>query len=265
MIPIGLPSIEFVLIRLAFILVALLWLGWTVRLCLSAKARQGLTAAWAIAYVLLTGVSFYTLWTIYDVQRQFSAYKAEHQANFRPTLSEGLTVGTIAMPTGTALELTVPNQLSSFHVARFPDPLNIGGVETLLAERYVSIQTGDDYQTIGYAPENIRLSGRGESSQQGWICDATRPITFSTHRDGSLDAFESCTLAAGNDVHDSALPPGAEIVATTGTVYSNGHVDPDRWLIHLPEHGEFRIGDSVQQGGALLLDAKRKLFRQVPR
>jgi hypothetical protein len=262
-IPIGLPSIEFVLIRLAFLLATVMWLGWSVALIVRAKSRQHLRGGWAISYVILTAVSTFTLWRLYDLQRHFYAYKAEQQARFYPTLTEAQRHGTIDMPARTELELGLPYQLDSFQVAIFPYPIPIRGVQSLRAERFISYHTDENYKTTGYTPGNIRLTGVEHSVQEGWICDARYPISFSTGQDGRLLDFQSCTLAAGNSIDGIDLPAGSEAIATTGTVYLNGYVDVDRWLIHLPPDLAILVNQESQTGGALLFDANRKLHRQV--
>lgn len=263
MIPIGLPSLEFVLIRLAFLLLTLLWLGWTLRLGASAAARQSLGGTWGIAYLLMSGLSLFTLWRIYDLQSQFTAYRTQQLASFHPVLSQAMRLGAIEMPQGTALDLSEADQLGSFRAARFPSVILIAGVETLALTRYLSVQTDAAYRTTGYTPQRLYLSGRGESLQQGWICDATQPIAFDTQADGSIMAFTGCVLAQGNHIEAIPAPAGSEVLATEGTLYLDGSIDPDRWLIHLPETAEFDSGRAVQHGGAILLDADRKIFRQV--
>lgn len=263
MIPIGLPSIEFVLICLALLLATATWLGWTLGLAISQALRQRLRGRWVFVYLIFAGVSLFTLWKIYDIRQNFTAYRAEQQFLFHPTLTEPQRLGAIDMPAGTQLVLSLPRQYDAFSMATFPYPIDIRGVQSLQAERYLNIQTDENYQTKGHTPENIRLRGLGHSPQEGWICDASQTITFSTHADGSVNHFESCTLAAGNQTDSIDLPAGAELIRTTGTTYLNGDIDIDRWLIHLPANVDTHINGKTQTGGTLFLDDARKLHRYV--
>lgn len=264
MIPVALPSLEFVLIRLAFVLATLFWLGWTLRLCLSASARQRLSPRRTMMYAASAVLGVYTLVSFYQLQRHVAESRAAYDASFRLTLTKPRVLGAIEMPAGTALELAIAHRPDAFSTARFPHPVQIGGVSTLTARRYLAIHTDEAHRTTGYTPINIRLEGQGHGVLLGWVCDAAQPIIFATHPDGGVGEFQSCTLAEGNHIENIPLPQGAELIATTGTVYPDGRVDPDRWLIHLPTTSELHIGGSLQRGGAILLDADRKLYRRVP-
>lgn len=264
MIPIGLPSLEFVLIRLGYLAATLVWIVWLLRLAFSRKARRRMGSGRILAFVLLTGVGCYSLWSVYVFHRDFTAYRAEDREKYRPVLAQARRLGGIDMPAGTALVLRVTRQAESFSQAEFPHPIPIAGVQALRAERYLSIQTDENYRTTGFTPKNLRLTGLGESRQEGWLCDAAMPVILATHADGSIKALESCTAAAGNLVEGQPLPEGAEIVATQGEVYLDGRRGSDRWLIHLPPEVGMRIRGSEQKGGALLLDAEGKVVEQVP-
>lgn len=262
-IPIGLPSIEFVLIRLAYLGVTLFWLAWLVRLGLSQKARLRLRSWRGAAFLICGAIACYSIWAIYDFNRHLDAYRSQHQAQYYPVLAMAHSLGGIDMPAGTKLKLALAYQLASFERATFAFSINIGGVDTLLAERYIAIRTDADYQSAGFSVENLRLTGIGESAQAGWVCDASSPIVFLTHPDGSIARFESCTAAAGNLIQDAALPQGADIIATQGRVFLNGTTGADRWLIQLPPDARFSSHGISQIGGALWLDADRKIIDRV--
>lgn len=264
MIPIGPPPWLFILICLGFLAAALLWIIWILRLAFSHRARRHLRSWRGLAFVLLSAIGCHTLWSVYTFQRALAAYEAEDKLNRRPVLAESRRLAGIDMPAGTALVLQLARTPEAFNRAEFPHPVPIGGVETLRVERYLSIHTDENYRTTGFTPENLRLTGLGESRQAGWLCDATVPIIFATHPDGSIKSFESCTAGAGNLVEGQPLPKGAEIIATEGTVYLDGSRGSDRWLIYLPPDAGLLVHGAQQKGGALLLDAGRKVVRQVP-
>lgn len=264
MIPIGLPSLEFVLIRLAYLAATLVWVVWAVRLAFRQKARSRLRTWRGPLFLLLSGVAFYTLWSIYAASRELAAHAAERQVNYYPVLQQDQRLGGIDMPAGTRLHLALPRQLDAFKQAEFPHPVTIAGVEALLAERYLSIQTDEAYRTSGFTPQNLRLTGAGVSPQAGWLCDASSVIVFETHPDGTPKAFQSCKAAPGNQIEGAALPSGSEIIASEGRLFLDGRPGLDRWLIHLPENGVFPLQGAEQRGGAVLLNAERKVIEQIP-
>lgn len=263
MIPIGLPSLEFVLIRLAYLAAMLIWLAWLLRLGFSQKARQRLRSWRGPLFLILSAIVAYATWSIYDFNRHLTAYRAEQQALYHPVLAAGQNLGGIDMPAGTALRLALAAQPASFDRAAFAQPVTISGVDALRAERYIAVQTDADYKTSGFSAVNLRLTGMGESRQSGWICDATLPVVFLTHPDGRIDRFESCTAATGNLIDGHPLPRGAEIIASQGRVFLNGTIGADRWQIHLPTDARLTLQGTSQTGGALFLDADRNVIDRV--
>jgi len=192
-----------------------------------------------------------------------SAYELEQRTLFHPTLTQTHTIAGIQMPAGTVLKLGVPLDYESFYEANFPHPIDIQGVQTTAMARYISYQTDENYKTAGYTPQNMRLTGIGTATQSGWLCDAAFAITLTTLANGNIRDFQSCTLANGNIVDGIHLPSGAEVIATTGTTYTDGRIDQDRWLIHLPSDTNTNIHQRIQRGGAIYLDGNRKLYRHV--
>ncbi|RJE78620.1 hypothetical protein DWB67_16700 [Paracoccus sp. JM45] len=261
MIPIPILSPEAILIILAFYAATLAWLVWTLRILFSEKTRHQLRAWRILVYTILTGMSCLTAWYHYDRQQQTAAFKTK----FEPVLAENSLIGGINMPAGTKLVIETPDDFETFRKAQFPHPVRISGTDALLAERYLSAETDEEYHTTGYTPLNIRLTGLGESLENDWRCDATHPITLQTHGDGSIKAFESCIAAAGNRIENLPLPKGAQIIATDGSVFTDGFVDLDRWLIYLPDNADFRVQNKQQIEGVIRLDAERRIFTQTPR
>lgn len=256
MIPIPILSPVAILIILAFYAATLAWLVWTLRIILSAKARRRLSIWRIFVYTILAAMSCFTAWYHYDLYQQTADFKMK----FEPVLSENSLIGGINMPAGTKLVVNAPYDLETFREAKFPHPVRISGTDALFAERYLRMETDEDYRILGYTPLNIRLTGTGEGLENDWRCDATHPITLQTHGDGSIKAFESCTAAAGNRIENFLLPKGAEIIATDGSMFTDGFVASDRWLIYLPENTEFSIMNKVQIGGVIRLDAERRII-----
>lgn len=264
MIPIGLPSVEFLLIRLGYLLATAIWIIWTLRLAFNGKAR-GKLKNWKIPiFWLLSMVSIYSLWSVYAFSRDFAAYKAEEQEKYYPVLKERQRLGGIEMPDGTRLKLGVARQNEAFDRAELPHPISVNGVKTTLIERYLSIHTDKNHHTTGFTPKNLRLSGVGKSRQSGWICDASAAIVFETDPTGQIKALQSCTAAAGNLIEGEPLPEGAKIVASQGTVFLDSRLGVDRWLIHLPSDSRLMVGGTEQKGGAVLLDANHAVVKLVP-
>lgn len=263
MIPIGLPSLEFVLIRLACLAATLIWLAWLLRLGFSKTARLRLRSWRGLLFLILSAICGYSIWSVYDFNRHLAAYRAEQQALYHRTLAAPQNLGGIDLPAATTLRLALAHQPASFYLAEFAQPVAISGVDALRAERYIAVQTDADYKTSGFSVENLRLTGIGQSRQSGWICDATLPIVFLTHADGRIDRFENCTAATGNLVDGQPLPQGAEIIASQGRVFLNGSIGTDRWQIHLPSDARFTAQGISQTGGALWLDAARNVIDRV--
>ncbi|TRW91352.1 hypothetical protein FNJ84_21630 [Paracoccus sp. M683] len=264
MIPIGLPSYEFLLIRLAYLAATLIWVAWALRLAFGERAEWRLRTWRGPIFFLLGGSAFYSTWSVYDLNRELKAHVAQQQADYHPVLDRRQRLGGIDMPLGTKLNLAVARELGSFQRAEFPHSISVGGVNALLAERYLSIHTDDAYQTAGYTPQNLRLTGVGISMQAGWICDASEVIVLETHPDGAPKAFQSCSAAGGNLIEGKALPNGAEIIASEGSLFLDGRRGLDRWLIHLPKEGALQLKGGEQIGGAILLDGDRKVIKSIP-
>ena len=263
MIPVALPSSEFVLILLAALVATLVWMVWALRLTFDKQARSRLRGWRGPLFLLLAGIAVYVMFSAYALRRDFNAFAAEQQEIYHPILEHAQTLGRIAMPSGTKLRLAVPRQPAAFDRAEFPHPLLVGGVNALLAERYLRIHTDESYQTTGFTPQNLRLTGVGESQQAGWRCDATSVIVFETHPDGTIKAFQSCRAGAGNLIEGQPLPKAAEIVATEGRLYLDGRRGLDRWIIYVPQDASMQIDGVDQKGGALLLDADRKVIERI--
>lgn len=261
MIPVAPPSLSFVLLLLASALGTLALLGWSAALVFSGRARRafgrrrlacgGLYAA----LLLLAGYFAYFQGVAAYAQREVEReWRTRNYA-----LSEAARVGGIDMPAGTRLSLEVAHAPDTYNRADFPHPVSVHGLQALRMERYIRLEhEPDTYRLAAAYPLTMRITGAGAQTVQGWRCDATRPMQFSTRRDGSIAAFEECVLAEGNRADGMALPPGARLLAHDGTVYTDGHVDPDRWQVWLEPGMAVRIGGAWLAGAIIRLDAERR-------
>ena len=258
MIPVALPSVE-ALLFLAFLLVTtFVWIVWTLGLVLRYAAGRW-KRPMLLPYGLVSAVAIFTLWQIGDFYIQMNAYENERVARYRPELSEPTRLGQIDMPKGTKLELSVADTPESFNHALFPHPVSVANIDAVEIARYISIKTNENYETIGFTPDNMRIIGKGVTTQSGWRCDATQPVQFDLKPDGGISAFSTCILADGNVVDGITLPKGTFLRSSTGNVYTDGFVDSDRWVLDTPEGQGVRIDNFDLSEATLALDGERKL------
>lgn len=259
MIPVALPSVE-ALLLLAFLLVTTCgWVVWTLSLLVRYAAGRWKRPI-ILPYGLVTAVALFTLWQIGDFYLQMNAYENERAASYRPELSAPARLGQIDMPKGTKLELAVANTPESFNRALFPHPVSVANIDAVEIERYISIKTNENYETVGFAPESMRVTGNGVAIQSAWRCDATQPVEFDLKPDGDISAFTRCVLADGNVVDGIRLPKGTSVRSSTGNVYIDGFVDRDRWVVDTPEGQVVHIDDFALQDVTLAFDEGRKLY-----
>lgn len=258
MIPVALPSVE-ALLLLAFLLVTtFVWVVWTLGLIVRYAAGRW-KRPMILPYGLVTAVALFTLWQIGDFSLQMRAYENERAASYRPELSEPTRLGQIDMPKGTKLELAVANTPESFNRALFPHPVSVADIDAVEIARYISIKTNENYETIGFTPDNMRITGKGVTTQSGWLCAATQPVQFDLEPDGGISAFSTCVLADGNVVDGIRLPKGTSLRSSTGNVYTDGFVDSERWVLDTPEGQPIRIDNFDLSEVTLALDGERKL------
>lgn len=259
MIPVALPSVE-ALLFLAFLLATtVVWVFWTLGLLIRYAAGRW-KRPMLLPYGLVTAVALFTLWQIGDFYLQMHAYEKERTASYRPELSEPTRLGQIDMPKGTKLELSVADTPESFNRALFPHPVSVADIDAVEIARYISIKTNENYETIGFMPDNMRITGKGVTTQSGWRCDATQPVQFDLKPDGGISAFYTCILANGNVVDGITLPKGTSLRSSTGNVYTDGFVDSDRWVLDTPEGQIVRIDNFDLSEATLALDGERKLY-----
>lgn len=259
MIPVALPSAE-LLLYLAFLVAAtLFWFGWTIGLVV-----RYLKGRWRrprlLPYTLVTACALFALWQCAAFYLEMRSYERARAASYRPELVEPMRLGQIDMPKGTKLELAVADQPESFRRAGFPSPVRVADVDVVEVARYIAIHTNEKYQTVGFTPETMRLTGHGTTMQNSWRCDALQPVEFELKPDGGVSTFSTCTLADGNVVDGITLPEGTSLRASTGNVYADGFVDSDRWVLDTPEGVSVRIDNFELVDASIALDAERKLY-----
>lgn len=259
MIPVALPSVE-TLLLLAFLLATTLaWGIWTV--VLVARYAGGRRARpMMLPYGLATAIAIFTLWQFGNFYLQMRAYDREMASSYRPELGEPVRLGQIDMPKGTKLELAVADTRESFNRAVFPHPVRVANVDAVEIARYIAIKTNGNYETVGFVPETMRVTGNGVTLQRGWRCDAAQPVEFDLKADGDVSAFSRCVLADGNIVDGIVLPKGTFLRASTGNVYTDGFIDSDRWVLDTPTGKAIRIDDFALEDVTLALDGERKLY-----
>lgn len=259
MIPVGLPSVEFLLAVLALLLTTVVWVGWSVCLLLSRNGIRGLRGTRLAVYLAVALVSLFTLFKIAELMLALSASEREQALHYRPTLATTQKIEGIEMPAGTRLTLSVAAQLSSFTSARFPAAIPLLGVNTLHLERYVRIEHDEEFNPISTLALNQRLTGEGNSPQRDWICDASHPIVFELE-DGQLNRFERCTLASGNRLEGIALATGTEVRASEGNTYTDGFIDLDRWVLDVPQSQTITLDSVPLRSPVISLDSQRQIY-----
>lgn len=264
MIPIALPSAGFyIFVSLGF-LAGLVLLGWALVLVASAGARRTVRRYWKtstlIFAVLAVPFAFYA-WVqmaIWQVEKE----SARAQAARKVTLQQETTVGGVAMPAGTRLELQDEAQLETYLEAQFPRPVAMYGVQATSARRYLdSDYDRETYALLGRHPRNVILRGEGSQTVVGWRCDATQDIEFDVAPDGAMKALDKCVLGPGNRAGDLALAPGSVVYGSDGSVYTDGSRDPDRWRIEVKNPVALRIYGLPLSEPTLYLDEARRLLR----
>lgn len=259
MIPVALPSLSFVLLVVFLLGTTLLWLIWTLSLLIQPTRPRLPSRLSKILYTLIAGMSLWTLYQLIDFKWQMDAYTAQMQAEFAPTLQVATRLGGITMPAKTQLALAIANTPESFQKAQFPVPVDIVGISATHIERYLDIQTDDQYQTSGFQPQSMRVTGQGITVQQGWRCDASEPVEFDLEPDGRISAFKRCILAPGNRAADVELPKGTAVWRTEGTTYADGFIDADHWSLDTPMDQVVKITGLSLQSPFISLTEERQL------
>ncbi|MGB3430929.1 hypothetical protein [Achromobacter sp.] len=265
MIPIALPSAGFYLFVSLGFLAGLALLGWALVLAVSASARRTVRKYWKtsslVFLVLAMPFAFYA-W-VQTVVWQIEREGARAEAARNVTLQETTTVGGTAMPAGTRLKLQDEGQLETYLEADFPQPVTMYGVQASSARRYLHTDyDSETYALRGRYPRNVILRGAAGSQEVlGWQCDATQDIEFEVASDGAMKAFDKCVLGPGNRVETVDLAPGSVVYGSTGTVYTDGSSDPDRWRIEVKNPVAVRIFGLPLSKPRLYLDDARRLLR----
>ncbi len=264
MIPIALPSAGlYIFVSLGF-LAGLVLLAWAVVLVASGGARRTVRKYWktsSLVFVVLAVPFAFYAWVqtvIWQIEREGA--RAEAARNV--TLQEATTVGGTAMPAGTRLKLQDEGQLETYVEAEFPQPVAMYGVQASSARRYLNSDYDDaTYALRGRYPRNVILRGAGTQTVLGWQCDATQDIEFEVARDGAMTAFDKCVLGPGNRAEALDLAPGSIVYGSSGTVYTDGSRDPDRWRIEVKNPMAVRIFGLPLSEPRLYLDEARRLLR----
>ncbi|WP_447918489.1 hypothetical protein [Achromobacter aegrifaciens] len=264
MIPIALPSAGFYLFVSLGFLAGLALLGWALVTVASAGARHTVRKYWktsSLMFVVLAVPFAFYAWVqavVWQVEREGA--RAEAARNV--TLQEATTVGGVAMPAGTNLKLQDEGLLETYLEAAFPQPVAMYGVLASSARRYLNADyDSETYALRGRYPRNVILRGAGSQAVQGWQCDATQDIEFEVARDGAMTALDKCVLGDGNRAEALDLAPGSIVYGSSGTVYTDGSRDPDRWRIEVKNPVAVKIFGLPLSEPRLYLDDARRLLR----
>lgn len=264
MIPIALPSAGFYLFVSLGFLAGLALLGWALVMVASAGARRTVRKYWktsSLMFVVLAVPFAFYAW-VQTVFWQVERESARAEAARNVTLQEATTVGGVAMPAGTHLKLQDEGLLETYLEAEFPQPVAMYGVLASSARRYLNAEyDSETYALRGRYPRNVILRGAGSQAVQGWQCDATQDIEFEVARDGAMTALDKCVLGGGNRVEALDLAPGSIVYGSSGTVYTDGSRDPDRWRIEVKNPVAVKIFGLPLSEPRLYLDDARRLLR----
>ncbi|MGE8667618.1 MAG: hypothetical protein ACN6PM_07800 [Achromobacter mucicolens] len=264
MIPIALPSASFFILLTAGFFAGLLLLGWGIVLAASGGARRTVRKYWktsiALCLALAAPFSFYAwfqavMWQVgRDIDRK--------QAALRVTLQEPAVVGGVAMPAGTRLTLQDEGKLDTYVEASFPQAVQMLGVQATSARRYLDTEyEAQTYATLGRHPRTVILRGAGVQTVQGWGCDGAHDIEFAVEPDGAMKAFEQCVLASGNEAAGLAIAAGTALRGSSGTVYTDGSRDADRWRLEVDGDAAVPLYGLFLSRPTLYLDASRNVLR----
>lgn len=261
MIPVGLPDTKFVLMVLAMLIATVGWSVWTLRIVFLKRSRQTLSGLRLGIYIALGAIAVFNVFKFVQLQVHMNNYKKDWQRHYLPVLQSPERLGGIDMPAGTQLKLAVADARDSFEQASFPEPIAVAGIQASQIARYVRVVPDGADEDPGFTALNMRVTGQGVSVQEGWRCDASSPVIFTLNGNGQPPIFERCTLADGNAVDGSVLPSGTDVWLTEGTVYLDGFVDKDRWILDVPTTSAVEIDGLVLSGPVLKLDQNRRLYR----
>ncbi|AHV94904.1 hypothetical protein D560_0889 [Bordetella holmesii ATCC 51541] len=216
--------------------------GW--RAAIRRHPWRALVLLLPLASLLAYGVAFaHSVWRYQQVVARQEAARAL-------VLEHAQTIDGIAMPAGSRLQLQRAGHPESFVEAEFAQPVMVQGIAARRLARRVSTRyDAQSHAEIGSDVLSMSVFGDGPQRVHGWSCDAALPIEFEFK--GGRAVFEQCTLAAGA-AHPLAIA-GARLRASAGTAYTDGHIDPDRWIISLKE------GQSLRLAGMWLAEASLRL------
>ena len=264
MIPVALPSASFYLLLSFGFLAGIVLVGWAAMFAASATHRRFVRRHWklstALFVVLAVPFAFYA-WVqvvIWQIEREGDRREAARHV----TLEQAATVGGTPMPAGTRLTLQDEGRLDTYLEADFPQPVTMFGVQAMRVRRFLdSDYDKDTYALTGRYPRTVILSGQGDQAVLGWRCDATRDIEFDTTREGGMKGLNQCQLGSGNQVGDLTLAPGSILYGSSGTVYTDGSSDPDRWRVEVKDPVAVKVFGLMLSDPRIYLDADRRLLR----
>lgn len=212
------------------------------------RAAMWLSAGLGVLFVPYVAWQALGLWALVSGVRQ--------QAALQVTLEAPVRVAGIDMPAGSKLVLKEKDRLESFERAAFPTPVSAYGFQASAVRRFLYL--GEEGRH--YYPQRLRMTLAGDQAWGGWHCAGDQPLTADLDRDGTPEWVSGCVLAAGNRLDGAPLPAASALRASQGTMYANGHRDPDRWLVDMPKGEAVPVAGAVLQG-RVYLDAEHRPVR----
>jgi hypothetical protein len=180
----------------------------------------------AIAIIMLTlmGVAF-------PVQQGWRWHRSQQaiqeEARHTIVLKKARTIAGMTMPAGTLLRLQIPSQLETFERATFPKPITVAGISVIRLERYL---TEKKTNPNNYYATSVSAIITRDETIAGWRCSHRHKVAFTVIN--NVLRFNSCHLAANNDLNGQRLPAGTWVSLRHGTQRALDPRHADGWLLY---------------------------------
>lgn len=222
-------------------------LTWVVWLAITPASRHSLRGRLRLAAALMAGMAAIgSIYPYHLVTSWLASQRAlRHAQAHSDILQAGQTVAGVAMPAGTVLQLREPGQPGTFAWARFPQPVEVHGLQVSSIRRHISSARAD-------APsrETWSVALTGDQVVQGWICSHRHPVDLAIGQDGK-PRFNDCYLAEGNKLEGQPLP--------MGTWLDRQQDDPQRWLLSIDGSEAATIAHFPLLKADVVIDAQSRI------
>jgi len=262
MIPVAFPSVFVVVLVLFSFLAAFGTLSWLGLLAFSSATRQWHARRRWRNHVLLAVVSLLSVPAILLVYMfwHFHRVHDREQEARRTILQAAQTVDGLPMPAGTRLELDEPGELDTYTNAAFDTPTQAYGLWVTRIERSLVVDDDASTRAHGRHVDRLGLWGEGVQQVEGWQCDMSEKVVFEVTGPDQRVALDSCRLGAGNRVGDMPIPAGMALSARDGQHYTDGHVEPLRWMLQESRPEPLRVSGLWLGHVSLMAGARHELL-----